>query len=255
MLTFVGLGLGDEYDVSLRGLEAIRKADIVFAEFYTSVLCRMSVERMENLYGKKIRVLSRKEVEEGGKEIIEMARDKDVVFLCAGDSMVATTHSALRNLARKEGVPTRIIHGASIYTAVSGILGLHIYKFGKCVSLPRPEKNFFPSSPYQGIFENLSQGLHTLILLDIKVDEGYFMSVSEGLQILLEMERREKKGIISPQTRFCAVARAGSEDCIAVYGELEKLLSIEFGAPPHALVLPGNLHFTEEESLECIRCK
>jgi diphthine synthase len=97
--------------------------------------------------------------------------------------------------------------------------------------------------------------MHTLILLDIKVDEGYFMSVSEGLQILLEMERREKKGIISPQTRFCAVARAGSEDCIAVYGELEKLLSIEFGAPPHALVLPGHLHFTEEESLECIRCK
>ena len=32
MLTFIGLGLFSEYDISLKGLEAVRKADIVYAE-------------------------------------------------------------------------------------------------------------------------------------------------------------------------------------------------------------------------------
>jgi len=38
MLTFVGLGLHDHRDVSIRGLEAIRRADTVFFEGYTSRL-------------------------------------------------------------------------------------------------------------------------------------------------------------------------------------------------------------------------
>jgi len=54
MLTFIGLGLFDEYDISLKGLEAIREADLVYAEFYTSCLMGTSLERMEKLYGKKV---------------------------------------------------------------------------------------------------------------------------------------------------------------------------------------------------------
>ena len=38
MLTFVGLGLYDERSVTIRGREAIRGADRVFAEWYTSHL-------------------------------------------------------------------------------------------------------------------------------------------------------------------------------------------------------------------------
>ena len=45
MLTFVGLGLFDELDVSLRGAEAIRSADTVFLEVYTSVLMGASIEK------------------------------------------------------------------------------------------------------------------------------------------------------------------------------------------------------------------
>jgi diphthine synthase len=44
MLFFVGLGLYDEKDVSLKGLEAVRSADMVYAEFYTSRLMGASLE-------------------------------------------------------------------------------------------------------------------------------------------------------------------------------------------------------------------
>ena len=42
----VGLGLGDERDITVRGLEAVKKCDQVWLEAYTSVLC-VGVERLE----------------------------------------------------------------------------------------------------------------------------------------------------------------------------------------------------------------
>ena len=38
MLYVVGLGLGDERDITVRGLEAVRKCDKVYLEAYTSLL-------------------------------------------------------------------------------------------------------------------------------------------------------------------------------------------------------------------------
>ena len=96
MLTFIGLGLFDEYDVSVRGLDAIRNADTVFLEVYTSVLMGSSIERLEEYYGKKITPLYREDVEIHSDKIINAAKEGDAVFLTAGDSMVATTHSDIR---------------------------------------------------------------------------------------------------------------------------------------------------------------
>lgn len=39
MLYLVGLGLGDAKDITVKGLEIIKKADYVFLEAYTSILC------------------------------------------------------------------------------------------------------------------------------------------------------------------------------------------------------------------------
>ena len=38
MLYFVGLGLGNEKDITLRGLEAVKSCEKIFLENYTSVL-------------------------------------------------------------------------------------------------------------------------------------------------------------------------------------------------------------------------
>ena len=38
MLYIIGLGLGDERDITLRGLDAVRSSDKVYLESYTSLL-------------------------------------------------------------------------------------------------------------------------------------------------------------------------------------------------------------------------
>jgi len=38
MLYLIGLGLGDINDVSVKGLDIIKKSDEVFLEYYTSIL-------------------------------------------------------------------------------------------------------------------------------------------------------------------------------------------------------------------------
>jgi len=38
MLYLVGLGLGDAKDITVRGLEIVKKADTVYLEAYTSIL-------------------------------------------------------------------------------------------------------------------------------------------------------------------------------------------------------------------------
>jgi diphthine synthase len=38
VLYIIGLGLGDEKDITVRGLETVKKCSAVFLEFYTSML-------------------------------------------------------------------------------------------------------------------------------------------------------------------------------------------------------------------------
>jgi diphthamide biosynthesis methyltransferase len=69
-LIFIGLGLHDEYGLSLRGQMEARSCDVLFAEFYTSRMPGLNMESLERLVGKKVHVLSRRDVEEGAEETI-----------------------------------------------------------------------------------------------------------------------------------------------------------------------------------------
>src|SRR2546430_17532667 len=73
-LVFVGLGLHDEKGITLRGLDEARSADVVFAELYTSSLTGATIESVERLIGKKIRTLTRADVEDGGTILKAAAR-------------------------------------------------------------------------------------------------------------------------------------------------------------------------------------
>lgn len=250
MLSFVGLGLYDEKDVSVRGLETIKDADLVYAEFYTSKLMGVSVARLEEFYGREVRVLSREEVETSPEEWMAEALEKKIAFLVGGDPMISTTHLDLRLRALKMGIRTRVIHSSSIVTAVSGLTGLQNYRFGRSTSIPYPYvaggKRIVATSPYDVVVDNLERDLHTLLFLDIQ--EGRYMTVSEGAALLLEMER------ISGGDRFASalgvgVARAGSEDANVLADWLPNLAEYDLGGPLHILVVPARLHFMEAEGL------
>ena len=248
-LVFVGLGLYDETDISVKGLEELKHCDRIFAEFYTTKLGRFNKKSFEKSIGKKIEVLSREQTEKG-ELIIEAATQNKVGFLTGGDPMIATTHIDLRLRAIKEGIATTIIHSSSVATAVPGLLGLQNYKFGRTTTLAFPEKEYFPTSPYSVIHTNKKLGLHSLILLDIQADKNRYMTANEGFELLLKMEKKLKKHLISADTIACVVARAGAPDSTVVANTISQLRSMDFGPPLHTIVLPGNLHFMEIEALE-----
>jgi len=247
-LVFIGLGLNDEKGISLKGLEETKTANTAFIELYTSLLPDFSLENIEGLTGKKIHMVTRRELEEeNGAVILNAAEKGKAVLLVPGDPFAATTHVALRIEAGKRGVKTRIVHGASILSAVVGLTGLHNYKFGKTVTVPFSEN--FSETPYNVIAQNKKLGLHTLCLLDLKVDEKRFLSVKEALVLLLEIERKKRKRVVTPSTLAVGAARVGSDEPVLKAGYVKRLLSCDFGEPPHSLIILGQLHFMEAEAL------
>jgi diphthine synthase len=245
-LYMIGLGLDDEKDITVKGLEAVKKCTAVFLENYTSFLSA-TPDQLERFYGKKI-ILADRALVEKGTRILERAKKEECAFLVPGDVFCATTHIDLYLRALKEGIDVHVIHNASVLTAV-GMVGLEMYKFGRTASVPFPEGSYAPTSYYDVIAENQKSGAHTLVLLDIKTDQNRFMTVQEGINLLLLAEEKHKKGVISGKTMAIGVARLGGKRKIA-YAPLEKMARIDFGSPLHAIIIPGKLHFIEEEALE-----
>jgi diphthine synthase len=246
-LAFVGLGLFDEKDITLKGLEAARAADVVFVEFYTSALRGTTREALEHLIGKPITVLSRQDLEQGS-QVIEAARHEAVALLVPGDPMTATTHVELRLRARQAGIPTRIVHGPSIVTAAAGLLGLQSYKFGRATTVPFAAAGFRPASPLDVISENRKRGLHTLVLLDLK-EGGDFLTAQEALRYLLELSRERGTDALTEDTLACVLSQVGSDRPTVTAGRVRDLLSRDLGPPLHCIVVPGELHFMEREAL------
>lgn len=264
-LYLIGLGLDNEKDISIKGLEIVKRCDKIFLEHYTSIL-GVSKERLEEFYGKKIiladRDLIEKEIEE---KILSAAKNERVALLVVGDPFGATTHIDLMLRAKELGVPVEVVHNASVMNAV-GIVGLELYKYGKTTSIPYWDEGFEPETPYDAIVENKERGLHTLCLLDIKVKEPSkaelrsgklleepeprFMTIREGLKILLEIEHRRGDSVLTLDTLAIGVAHLGQPSQQIVVAPIEKLLTIDFGKPLHSLIIPGNLQVVEGEALE-----
>lgn len=165
----------------------------------------------------------------------------------------ATTHADIVLRARELGIKIEIIHNASIMSAV-GATGLQLYNFGQTVSMVFFTETWKPSSFYDRIKENRQIGLHTLLLLDIKVKEQSvenlargrkiyepprFMTVAECAFQMLEIEDSRGEGVYQPRSLAIGVARIGSKDQTIVTGTLEQLSTADLGQPLHSLVLLG----------------
>lgn len=242
-LLFIGLGLYDERDLSVRAREEAQACDVLYAEFYTSALRGTTAEKLGAVLGRPVHVLQREDVESGDR-LVREAASKRVGFLVPGDPMMATTHVDLRLRAAKAGIRTRIVHGSSILTAAIGLLGLQAYKFGRTTTIPIPEKGFRPTSPLDAIVANRAAGLHTLVLLDLKED-GRFLTANEALSYLTDVGGDR----FPPGTLVCVVGGAGSADPVVRADRADRLASADLGPPLHCLVVPAALHFAEREAL------
>ncbi|XP_030527378.2 probable diphthine methyl ester synthase isoform X2 [Rhodamnia argentea] len=268
MLYIVGLGLGDEKDITVKGLEAIRRCDKVYMEAYTSLLSfglsSHGLSNLEKLYGKPVTVADREMVEEKADGMLAEARSSDVAFLVVGDPFGATTHTDLVVRAKRLGIDVKVVHNASVMNAV-GVCGLQLYHYGETVSIPFFTETWRPDSFYEKIQKNRMLGLHTLCLLDIRVKEPSleslcrgrkvyepprYMTINTAIEQLLEVETGQGQGVYNEDTNCVGLARLGSEDQMIVAGSMRQLRTVDFGAPLHCLVIVGSTHPLEEEMLE-----
>ncbi len=247
-LHIIGIGLWNEKDITFKGFEKVKKADMVYVENYTSKL-NCSKEQLEKCYSKKIIPANRAMVEKDDNEILKHAKTKEVAFLVIGDPFSATTHVDLFLRAKKEGIKITITNNASILTAV-GITGLQLYKFGKTTSIPYPEENFHSETAYDVIKMNQKNGLHTLVLLDIKQEQEKYMTVKEGIEILWNIEEKRNEKVFTKKAFCVGCARLGSDNAVIKTGIAQDVAKHDFGAPLHCLIVPGTLHFIEEEALK-----
>lgn len=237
MLYLIGIGLIDEKDISVKGLEAVKKAKYVYLENYTSVL-QVSREKLEKFYGKEIGLATRDLVENHSDEIFKRAVNSDVAFLVVGGIFGATTHIDFVLRAREKGIKIKYIHGASILSAV-GVVGLELYKYGKITSIPFENKNV--KTPLEVLKMNKKMGLHTLILLDLDVKNDKFMTIPDACDYLL-------KNKIDDFAIGCA--GIGSDEQDIKVGKISEIKDKVYNVlKPQCLIIPGKLHFMEEEAL------
>lgn len=258
VLYLIGLGLCNEKDITVRGLDYIKQSDYIYMEYYTSIL-GIDSSKLEEYYGKKIILADREMIEmDFDKEILEKAKTNKVALLVVGDPFSATTHMDLYLRCVHEGVKVEVVNNASILNSI-GITGLSLYRFGETVSIPFFTEKWRPYSFYDKICKNFKNDLHTLVLLDIKVKEiseenlargkkiyepPRFMTVNRALEQLLEASEKsetvpENKGVINENNLCYGVARIGSETQIICAGKIGEVIKKDFGKPLHSVVICG----------------
>ncbi|XP_018576288.1 diphthine methyl ester synthase [Anoplophora glabripennis] len=268
MFFIIGLGLGDCKDISVKGLEIVKRCEKVYLEAYTSILT-CGAETLEEFYGRKLIIADRDLVEQGADDILAGSKNSDVALLVVGDPFGATTHTDLVLRAKEKGIEVQVVHNASILNAI-GCCGLQLYSFGETVSIPYWTETWQPDSFFPKIYNNYRNKLHTLCLLDIKVKEPTlesltkkkkeymppkFMSVSEASQQLIEIIKNlQEKGDtleITEDSLCVGLARVGSQNQQIAACSLKQMAKLDLGGPLHSLIIAGpHLHPLETEYLQ-----
>ena len=167
----------------------------------------------------------------------------------------ATTHTDLVIRARELSIPVQTVPNASILSGI-GATGLQLYNFGQTVSMVFFLDNWRPSSFYDRVRENRAIGLHTLVLLDIKVKEQSLENMARGRRVyepprymtvgqcaaqMLEVEEERRDGVYGPDSLAIGAARVGGKTEKYVSGTLRQLCDADdaLGPPLHSMVLLG----------------
>lgn len=247
MLYMIGLGLCPK-ELTLEALEAIKRCKKVYLEDYTSKYSEGTLKELEKIIKKKVIPLTREEVEET-KPFLTNAKKENIALLVYGNITSATTHSEILQTAKRRGIKVKLYPGISIFSVIPMLTGLQEYKFGRTVTIVRPEKNYFPKSYFDYFLDNQKMGLHTIFLLDIKKQEHYFMSPAEAASILLEIAKEKKVKL----GKVIVIGNAMGKKQIVEYLHIEDILKKKY--PKGAifcLVIPGKLHESEQEFLDSL---
>jgi diphthine synthase len=254
MLFFIGLGISGYNGISLLALNALKTCTIIYIERFTSAICDQDILELDKAVRSEDKGITMLSVQrwfvEDGREILERALDQNVALVTYGDPLIATTHTELYIRAVKNSINVNILHAASGVSSVIGETGLHMYKFGRSVTMMSTPLSAL--SVYNTIFDNLLAGNHTLILTeynDVHPNGLFFLDPVRVCNMLMEAERDLKYNIFSEETFMVVASRIGTSQKKIISGKVKSLTGMNFGTGPHSLIVTGGLHFTEEEAL------
>ena len=63
-------------------------------------------------------------------------------------------------------------------------------------------------------------------------------------------EEGQKRNVISTSTYAIIASRIGFKDQTIISGKISSLKKKDFGKPPHTIIIPGRMHFTESDALK-----
>ena len=258
MLKLIGLGISADL-ITLRSLLELTKCKRILIDSYTSiwfpsidslidVLKRLNKDCVkvyrENLEGKAI------------NEIIALSREEDVCIAVVGDPLIATTHSSLVVEALKQGIEVEVIPSTTILSIAISLSCLQVYRFGKCVTLVKPRNNIVFEYPIYVIEENRNRNLHTLLLLDLDIVQGYYMTPREAAHLLIKLQERLGKKVLEYDDYVIVLGAIGSECGFVRVLKLCELMESKdrYDTPPYTMIVPAKkLHPIEEECIEIMR--
>ena len=249
MLWFIGLGISGISELSDNTISVIKNADIVYLESFTSPISETEKEQLANMCDGEFKIAKRWLVEDGN-EILENAKKREVVLISYGDPYIATTHLELKTRAVTDKIETKTIHSSSIVSSLIGEIGLQYYKVGKILTVMNDPKSMI--TPYNTISNNLLSKMHSVILLEYNEDKSFFLAPQDALSLLLDAEKIQNGKIISLDTFVIIASRIGKSDQNITSGKISNLIKKEFGNPPHTIIIPGSLHFTESNAVKIV---
>ena len=249
MLWFVGLGISGISELSDNTISVIKNADTVYLESFTSPISETEKEQLANMCDGEFKIAKRWLVEDGN-EILENAKKREVVLISYGDPYIATTHLELKTRAVTDKIETKTIHSSSIVSSLIGEIGLQYYKVGKILTVMNDPKSMI--TPYNTISNNLLSKMHSVILLEYNEDKSFFLAPQDALSLLLDAEKIQNGKIISLDTFAIIASRIGKSDQNITSGKISNLIKKEFGNPPHTIIIPGSLHFTESNAVKIV---
>ena len=234
MLYLIGLGL-ELKDINLKTLEVIKRCKKIYLESYTST--GTNITELEKIIKKSI-IVAYRNIIENDETILKEAEKFNVAILVYGDPLIATTHINFIIDAKKFNTKVELIHNNSILNVISET-GLQVYNFGKITSIPFNNKNI--KTPIEVINNNLNINLHTLVLLDLDPENKKFLNINKALEYLI-------KNKINKSCLACSAL--GTKKQEIKIGYPKNLIKLKFNKFPQCIIIPGKLHFREEEALK-----
>jgi len=251
MFALVGLGVNGINSINLRGIDVLKKSDVIYFDGYTTPFPSNFVKALSLQIGKEVFVLKRASLEDGTEEVLRQAKTRNVSLTVLGDPLLATTHLNFVVEAKKRDIPFTVIHNTSIVSILTSCCGLHPYKFGRIATIVR-ESGTPATSVYFTLYDNLIKGTHTIFLLEFDTQSGEGVLPKSAFKILKSTENVYKLGAFSEDMFLIIACRVERDDQKFYAGTVSDLEGINFGDPPYSIVIPSKLHFTEEEAIQVL---